>query len=234
MSNPAGVPSPPPGWYPDPADAQSLRWWDGVQWSAHVQDSRVPVPPAQYVSQYPAQYSPAGYGAAAAYPPLPPRAPAIPKDPSLRVYTPFIWAILALGGASVLSVALFDLTAYIGSLRFQALGGDSTRVFLFTPPYTTLVIVAVLIYAGSAVLAFLDWRMLRAAGMRAPFHWAWTFLNTGLYVIGRSIVAFRRAGRGLAPIWIWIGFMVLSLVVVFSKVAAAITEIGNYSQYTGA
>lgn len=26
---------PPQGWYPDPADATFLRWWDGAQWTEH-------------------------------------------------------------------------------------------------------------------------------------------------------------------------------------------------------
>ncbi|WP_294178492.1 DUF2510 domain-containing protein [uncultured Schumannella sp.] len=24
------------GWYPDPTDAQSLRWWDGMGWTTHI------------------------------------------------------------------------------------------------------------------------------------------------------------------------------------------------------
>lgn len=28
---------PPPGWYPDHGDPQTLRWWDGIQWSPHTQ-----------------------------------------------------------------------------------------------------------------------------------------------------------------------------------------------------
>lgn len=229
MSNPAGTPSVPPGWYPDPTGTPTLRWWDGRQWTAHVQDPRVPVPPAQYGA---AQYNPATYGATAAYQRATPAVPAIPKDPTLRVYTPFIWAILVLGGASVLSLALFDLTAYIGSMRFQALGGGSATPF--TPAYLTFAAVGIIVYAATAVFAFLDWRALRAGGMRAPFHWAWTFLSSGLYVIGRSVIAHRRAGRGLAPMWIWIGLLVLTLVVTTAKFAAAIGEIANYSSYTGA
>ena len=26
----------PPGWYPNPADGTSLRWWDGARWTEHV------------------------------------------------------------------------------------------------------------------------------------------------------------------------------------------------------
>ena len=36
------------GWYPDNKDAALLRWWDGVQWTAHTQPrpNPVPAPPA--------------------------------------------------------------------------------------------------------------------------------------------------------------------------------------------
>jgi hypothetical protein len=38
VSHDIGAPaSPVPGWYPDPADAQALRWWDGSQWVDRTQ-----------------------------------------------------------------------------------------------------------------------------------------------------------------------------------------------------
>ena len=52
-----------PGWYPDPAQASALRWWDGRQWadpagSAWVQYGQ----PASAVGGYPSSYPPApGY-----------------------------------------------------------------------------------------------------------------------------------------------------------------------------
>ena len=37
--------TPPPNWYPDPADTSQLRWWDGTQWTEHrhaLPDATVP------------------------------------------------------------------------------------------------------------------------------------------------------------------------------------------------
>jgi uncharacterized protein YxjI len=35
-------PTPPPGWYPDPAGSQGTRWWDGQGWTDHVQPASPP------------------------------------------------------------------------------------------------------------------------------------------------------------------------------------------------
>lgn len=36
---------PPPGWYPDPAGGQGVRWWDGYRWTAHQYLPRPTWPP---------------------------------------------------------------------------------------------------------------------------------------------------------------------------------------------
>jgi hypothetical protein len=38
-------PPPPAGWYPDPAAADSMRWWDGSAWTAHTQPTPQAAPP---------------------------------------------------------------------------------------------------------------------------------------------------------------------------------------------
>jgi hypothetical protein len=38
--------SPPPGWYPDPYDSFTIRYWDGARWTEHVAPRHGPVVPA--------------------------------------------------------------------------------------------------------------------------------------------------------------------------------------------
>lgn len=40
-------PPPPAAWYPDPADSQVQRWWDGNQWTEHTRGGQAPPPPEQ-------------------------------------------------------------------------------------------------------------------------------------------------------------------------------------------
>jgi Protein of unknown function (DUF2510) len=62
--------APAPGWYPDPADGGSSRWWDGVRWTGHVQPAAAPVgaPAGAPTAGWPAG-TPAGGWPAAAAPP---------------------------------------------------------------------------------------------------------------------------------------------------------------------
>ncbi|SDT47062.1 DUF2510 domain-containing protein [Actinoplanes derwentensis] len=51
----------PAGWYADPSGLPARRWWDGSQWTDHIQPGGAPMPP------------PNGY-----FPPVPPSGPATP------------------------------------------------------------------------------------------------------------------------------------------------------------
>ncbi|MEU4563962.1 DUF2510 domain-containing protein [Actinoplanes sp. NPDC023936] len=50
MSSPAQPSGAPAGWYPDPHGLPALRWWDGREWTAHIQPGADVVPPGTHTS----------------------------------------------------------------------------------------------------------------------------------------------------------------------------------------
>ena len=132
--------------------------------------------------------------------------------PQTPVYNVFIWVYVALPILSVLALATWDLRGYLDWSLSRAYSP------LLDPAYFLIMLLGVAIYLGSASLAFFDWRKLNRDGFVRPFHWAWTFLSSGVYVIGRSVIVKRRADRGLAPIWMWAVITLAALVVVVVKI----------------
>ena len=63
--------------------------------------------------------------------------------------------------------------------------------------------------------------MIERDGMERPFHWAWALLSPGIYVVGRSIVARRRTGSSLAPMWVWAAIMFVYLLTAAGKADVA-------------
>jgi len=79
---------PPPGWYPDPADATQERYWEGQQWSRSVRPLTPPAPASQYGGQF--GYGPDG-GSAHSYGqpayPVPQQAQPLPPNPYVNPAT---------------------------------------------------------------------------------------------------------------------------------------------------
>ena len=146
--------------------------------------------------------------------------------PDTPAYTAAIWIITLLPLLSLINVASTDLTADFNRGLSEGSTGTTTSA---TDVLSQLLSIAV--YAASVTLAYFDRRRLLADGFTRPFHWAWTFLSSGVYVIGRSIVVRNQAGRGLTPIWVWTGIVVLTTLVTFAKFAALVplflTTIGS-------
>jgi len=208
MSNAVGPSNIPPGWYADPSDATQTRWWDGVAWSQHT--------------------SPAAPSYAATAP---------TADRTISPYNKWIWLALVATALPVLGFLTFDFRGWMSSVMAAATsaaasGGAPNTVVMqaeFTPAYFAFLAVSWLSGAAMVVFCWLDWRALKAAGVVRPFHWAFAFLNGyGVYYIGRSVVANRRTGRGWAPMWIWIAFFVLSIIVSIVLVVSVMSEVfGN-------
>jgi hypothetical protein len=177
----------PPGWYPDVNAPGHQRWWDGTQWTEHVQA------PYSTAQPFAALKAPAG----------------------TKTGTVWIWLINALVVVSLIPVFLIDWAAYIDSAMVGSINGDPTaQLSLYTSPgYIVSQLSGFVFYALTVVFAALDFRALKARGVPQPFHWAFAFLTTIVYMIGRSVVVKRRTGDGLAPLWVYIALNVVIVIV---------------------
>lgn len=191
-------PMPAPGWYPDAAGSGRLRWWDGTAWTGHLN-------------------APAETGR-----------PARPEiSGNTPVYNLFIWLIVALPIIPLIILLFWNPVLRLrptGLRRVQA----ADPAAIFTLPYFLMLGTAFLIYAVSALMAYLDWQRLRRDGVVRPFHWAWVFLSRELYVIGRSVIVHEVAPRrGLAPVWATLGMVLLAVVLVGIKASALIAVVSG-------
>lgn len=230
-------PQPPAGWYPDPSSGTGLRWWDGVRWTEHEAAGASTVPPYGTAAGTAPSYG-AGAGTAPSYgasaaPPYPAAARPAPQrlPEGTPVGTASFWTIVLLPLLPVIVMLFWDADGY-----GRAIGSDlspgrpSQPLGALDPIYFVLVGVGLAAEIASIVLAHVDWRTLTRRGVDRPFHWAWSFLvfvSGGLlvYVIGRSVVVRRRSGRGLAPLWVFIGVEVLAFVVIVVKLAMLLSAL---------
>lgn len=186
MSRPSAGPA--AGWYPDPSGGAGTRWWDGVRWTELVAPSDGSHPVATV-------------------------APDRPRlDPTTLIYGPLIWLIVLLPPV----IWPFSLM-YRPTIRVIEVGPAGTPsvdpASIYTPHYIALLAASFVLYGISVVLAWGDDRRLTRVGVVRPFHWAWSFLSSPVYVIGRSVIVRRVApGRGLWPVWVFIAIEVVGLV----------------------
>ena len=141
------------------------------------------------------------------------------------VFTVSIWVIVFLPLLVTLGNLLFP-TPSLASV-YEAAATNEGQSFDQAGILRNLL--TLFVYGATVVLAFLDRRALLQAGYVRPFHWAWAFLSTGVYVVGRSIIVQRRIGRGLTPIWVWVGVTLLGVAVAVSSVADALTALLLFS-----
>ncbi|MGO4653106.1 DUF2510 domain-containing protein [Arthrobacter sp. 2RAF22] len=158
---PAFVPA---GWFPDPSGSGRSKWWDGTGWTGDEWDARSEAPPVG--------------------PPLNGGRPLL--GPQVRLYSPFLWTILALPVVTIILDLVFKLS--VAGYR----DGDGSETADPAPAMAAALVafVVVVSYVLMVVMAYRDWLWLARAGVVRPFHWAWGFLPT-VYVIGRTIIVLK-------------------------------------------
>ncbi|WP_168928633.1 DUF2510 domain-containing protein [Sinomonas albida] len=184
-----------PGWYPAPDRPGQVRWWDGRMWSAY--------------------YQPMYMRGAVGRSPLRQGAP---------IYGWAIWLVTLLPYvAFALELAWYPTFQY----RTVVSGGRQVQMLdpgsVFTPLYFVTMVSGILAYGLAVWFAYLDSRRLEAEGVVRPFHWAWTFLSSIVYVIGRSVIVHQVARpRGLAPVWVFAAAFVLTNILMIFKMMSLI------------
>ena len=187
MTNPEHVRTP-AGWYPDPEGLQRQRYWDGERWTSDVAPPTAPQP---YTGARPQLTAPPGTG----------------------WNTPWIWLVLLLPLLPAIPLLFLDWSAFL-AVDPDTLETDlESQLAIYTSPaYLTSVIGGWLAWALSVVFAYLDFKTLRDRGVPAPFHWAWAFLSSVVYAIGRGVVTNRRMGKGIVVVWVAVGVILVGII----------------------
>jgi len=189
------TPPVPAGWYPDPQNPATVRYWDGSTWTEHRHQPGQPAPKL--------------------------RAPEGTEPNTVWIWILVLLPLIALiplpfiPWQSYIESTMQNPTSMTGAL-------DSQFAIFTSPAYLASIGLSFVVYVGTVVLALLDHRELTARGMPKPFHWALSFIPSygyHVYIIGRSVVVKSRTDRGLGPLWLAIGVFVFSIVVSFVLVA---------------
>jgi hypothetical protein len=198
----------PAGWYPEPSGAEGQRWWDGTRWTEYATPLAAPPQPAA------AQYAP--YDGMAA----PRVAEGTPVD------TAWIWLVIAVPILALIPLFFYDLEGY----ALQSMTDPTAEQRMYRDPmYLASVLLGWISYGAIVLFAYLDVVALRKLGYARQFHWAWAFLWSLVYVIGRSVVVKRQAGRGSAPMWVAIGLNVIVFIATLVWIGVMIANVVNAS-----
>ena len=142
------------------------------------------------------------------------------RSPGVSTNTPWIWLAILLPLIPTVGIVAVDWEAYLLASAIDPVAAT------FSPVLLTLTVLGWVTVALHIVFAFLDQRALTARGIDRPFSWFWSFtvlvVGPFVYPIGRAIVAKRRTGAGLAPLFVTIAGILVTVVVVSWVVVAAV------------
>jgi hypothetical protein len=146
------------------------------------------------------------------------------------VDTIWIWLIVALPVLSVLPLFFWDFEAYLEQSMSPSTSAMLTALGPYTDPwYLALTFGGWIVYGLSVWFAALDSAALARLGYQRRFHWAWAFLSSLVYVIGRSVVVRRQAGRGYLPMAAAIALTVVLAIGVIVWIVVLMVNVVNTS-----
>lgn len=76
------------------------------------------------------------------------------------------------------------------------------------------------------------WLLVFVPLLPSPFPWAFSFISSIVYVIGRSVVVRRRTGKGISPLWVVIAvYLLVNIIVTFYLVGVAMNSLQQMTTY---
>lgn len=186
----------PAGWYPEPDGREGQRWWDGARWTEYA--TPLAAPP----------YEP--YGTARS---------TVPDGTPTG--TLWVWLVAVLPIVAFVPFPLIDFEGYMS----RSMTDPAAQFAMYLDPmYLAGIVLGWAVYGLTVWFAYLDASELRRRGYPRTFHWAWAFLASLVYVVGRSIVVRRQAGRGAAPMW---AAIVVNVVLVIGSMVWVVALVVN-------
>ena len=144
-----------------------------------------------------------------------------PTTPQIR--SRFLWLLIALPLVQVIAISFYDLNSVIARTMIETF----SRAPITIQPDNLFPLLNLIIWGLTVLLALADWRGLNRARVERPFHWAWSFLGGAVYIVGRSVIVYRRTGRGLTPVWVWLGVVLIGFCVLAVKIASALAVVAQ-------
>ncbi|WP_056011227.1 DUF2510 domain-containing protein [Agromyces sp. Root1464] len=146
------------------------------------------------------------------------------------VDTLWIWLIVAMPVLAALPIFLWDFEGYMEQSMYPSSNSMITALGPYTDPwYLAATFGGWIVYGLSVWFAALDSAKLAKLGYQRRFHWAWAFLSSLVYVIGRSVVVRRQAGRGYLPMAAAIALTVVLTIGVIAWVVVMMVNVVNTS-----
>jgi Protein of unknown function (DUF2510) len=196
-------PSIPAGWYPDPADPEGKRWWDGARWTQDVQAAPAPVP--VFASQ-------------------------APLSRTLGAYQPAVVQGLYSKATIDTGIAHTRASWWLAASPFWLVIPqvlivsvvNSINVPITAPITLSIAGLSLVLYVVLVRLAFADRAALLAGGNATAATPWWTLLSPLAYLIARGLEVrkYEEAGAWAPLVW-WVVAAILTPGVAVLSVFAA-------------